>query len=167
MKALVIFLLLVTAACPAQDTNGITRKVHNGTTGKFRAESFFRDGQRVMVEYSSPNKQGIWSVTSRAYFAGGKTVAIENDEDRDGFFESLIVYRSDTDDIEAFTRQRDGSVQPVSARVLHALKSQDAAFSEFGKAISKEADPEKLEKAIRDVQKKVRDAEKEKTNGKE
>src|SRR5436190_1393318 len=157
MKALPIFLLFVTVTCWAQDTNGITRKVHEGRGGaKFRAESFFRAGQRVMVEYSRPNTQGVWSVTSRAYFAGGKTVAIEGDEDRDGFFESLIVYHSDTDDIEAFTRHRDGSVQPVSARTLQAFKKQDAAFSEFfDKAFSKDADPDKLEEAIRETQKKI------------
>ena len=130
---------------------------------KFRAESFFRAGQRVMVEYSTPNTQGVWSVTSRAYFAGGRTVAIESDEDRDGFFETLIVFRSETNEIEAFTRHRNGSVQPVSAQTLEALKKQDAAFSEFGKALSKDADPDKLEQAVREVGRKIWDAEREKT----
>ena len=120
-----------------------------------------------MVESSSPNTHGVWSVTARAYFAGGKTVAIEGDEDRDGFFESLIVYRSDTDDIEAFTRHRDGSVQPVSALALQAIKKESATFSEFfNKALSKDADPGKLEETMRDFRKKIRDAEKEKTDGK-
>ena len=94
-------------------------------------------------------------------------VAIETDEDRDGFFERLVVYRSGTAEMEVFARQRDGSVQPVSGQTLQAFKKQNAAISEFwDKAFSKDADPDKLEDSIRETQKKVRDAEKEKTDEK-
>ncbi len=129
-------------------------------------ESVFRAGERVMVVWSRPNTQGVWEVTARAYYAAGQMVAIESDEDRDGFFESLVVYRSGTD-MEAFTRQRDGSVQPVSAQALAAFKKQNAAISEFwDKAVSKDADQEKLEDSIRETQKSIRDAEKEKRDEK-
>ncbi len=172
MKTLTPFLLLVAVVCGAQDTNDITRKIFERDRDKdgkpdVRMESVFRGGKRVMVAWSSPNTQGVWSLTSRAYYAAGDMVAIESDEDRDGFFERLVVYRSGTEDMEVFTRQRDGSVQPVDAQTLRAFKKQNAAISEFwDKAFSKDADPDKLEDSIRDTQKKIRDAETEKTNEK-
>jgi hypothetical protein len=173
MKLLPIFSLLVAIACSAQETNDITRKILESDRDKdgkpdLRVESVFRGTQRAMVVWSKANSQGVWSVTSRAYYAGGHMVAVESDEDGDGFFEMLATFRLDTEDMEVFTRQRDGSVQPVSAQTLAAFKKQNVAISEFwDKAFSKDADPDKLEDAIRKTQKRIRDAEKEKTAGKD
>jgi hypothetical protein len=172
MRLLAIFLLSVTAICHAQDTSDITRKVFERDRDKdgkpdFRVESVFRGKERVMVVWSKPNTQGVWSVTSRAYYAGGDMVAVESDEDGGGFFEQLATYRSGTEDMEVFTRQRNGTVQPISAQTLAAFKKQNAAISEFwDKAFSKDADPDKIEDTIRETQKKVRDAEKEKRDEK-
>jgi len=168
MRLLTVFLLFMTAICRAQDTNDITRKVFERDRDKngkpdFRVESVFRGKERVMVLWSKPNTQGVWSVTSRAYYAGGDMVAIESDEDGDGFLEQLATCCSATEDMEIFTRQRDGTVQPVSAQTLAAFKKQNAAISEFwDKAFSQDADPDKLDDTIRETQKKIRDAEKEK-----
>jgi hypothetical protein len=94
-------------------------------------------------------------------------VAVECDEDGDGFLETLATYRSGTDDMEVFTRQREGTVQPVSAQALAAFKKQNAAISEFwDKTFSKDAALDKLENSIRETQKKLRDAEKEKRDEK-
>lgn len=94
-------------------------------------------------------------------------VAVESDEGGDGFFEQLATYRSGTEDMEVFTRQRDGTVQPVSAQTLAAFKKEHAAISEFwDNAFSKDADPNKLGDTIRKTQKKIRDAEKEKKDEK-
>lgn len=166
MKALTVFLLFIAVACRAQDTNGITRKIFERDRDKdgkpdFRVESVFRGKERVMKVWSKANPQGVWSVTSRAFYAGGDMVAIEADEDGDSFFETLATYRSVTEDMEVFTRQRDGTVQPVSAQTLAALKKQNAAISEFwDKAFSEAVDPDKLEDLVRETQKKIRDAEK-------
>jgi hypothetical protein len=172
MRLLNILSLLVAFGCSAQDTNDITRKAFERDRDKdgkpdFRVESVFRGKERVMVVWSKPNAKGVWSATSRAYYAGGDMVAVESDEDGDGFFETLATYRSGTEDMEVFTRQRDGTVQPVSAQTLAAFKKQNAAISEFwDKTFSKDADPDKLEDSIRETQKKVRDAEREKRDDK-
>lgn len=172
MKVLTLCLLFVTLACRAEDTNDITRKIFERDRDKdgkpdFRVESVFRDGQQVMVIWSNPNTQGVWLVSSKAYYAGGVIVAVESDDNQDGFFERLAVYRSGTEGMEVFTRQRDGSVQPVSAQSLRAFKKEAAAISEFwDKALSKDADPDKLEDTILKTQKQLRDAEKEKADEK-
>lgn len=172
MRLLTIILLFVTAICRAQDTNDITRKVFERDRDKdgkpdFRVESLFRGKERIMVMWSKPNAQGVLSVTSRAYYAGGDMVAIESDEDGDGFFEQLTTYRSATEGMEVFTRLRDGTVQPVSAQTLAAFKKQNAAIAEFwDKAFGKDADPDKCDDMIRETQKKIRDAEKGKRDDK-
>lgn len=170
MRLLTILLLLVAFTGSAQDTN-ITRKVFEYDRDKdgkpdFRVESLFRGKERVMVVWSKPNTQGVWSVTSRAYYTGGDMVAVESDEDGDGFFEQLATYRSGTEDMEVFTRQRDGTVQPVSAQTLAAFKKQNAAIKEFWDRFWDRTDSDKLEDSIQETQKKFRDAEKEKRDEK-
>jgi hypothetical protein len=155
--------------CRAQDTNDITRKTFEPDRDKdgkadFRVESVFRGGKRIMVVWSRPNTQKVWAITSRAYYAGGDMISVEGDEDRDGFFERLVVYRSGTEEIEVFTRQLDGSVEPVSSQTLKAYKKQHAAISDLAEGIfNKDIDSDKL---VRETQKKLRDAEKEKKDEK-
>ncbi len=167
MRFLTILSLLLAFGCSTQNTNDVTRKVFERDRDKggkrdFRVESIFRGKERVMVVWSKPNAKGVWSVTSRAYYVGGDMVAVESDEDGDGFFETLATYRSGTEEMEVFTRQRDGTVQPVSAKALAAFKKQSAAISEFfDKEFSNDADPDKLEDSIRETQKKLQDAERE------
>lgn len=67
--------------------------------------------------------------------------------------------------MEVFTRQRDGSAKPVSAQTLHAFKKEAAVISEFwDKALSKDADHDKLEDSILKTQKQLSDAEREKVD---
>ena len=172
MKVIAFLLLLVTAGCHAEGTNGIARRVFEKDRDKdgkadFRVESVFRGKQRVMVVWSKPNTNGVWLVTSRAFFAGDDMVAIEADEDTDGLVETLVVYRSGTKDIEVFNRRRDGSVQPVSTRTLRAFEKEHAAISDFADAFfDKNGNPDKLDEAIRETQKKVREAQQEKADEK-
>ncbi len=169
---LFLFLLLVTVACRAQDTNGITSKIFERDRDKdgkpdVRIETVYRGDKKVMLIWSKPNAQGVMTVTSRSYIAGGDLVSTESDEDGDGIFETIAVYRSGTSDMEVFTRQRDGSVKPVSARTLAVHKRQHAAISEFwDKAFDKGTDIDKAMEMMRETQQKIRDAEKEKTDGK-
>jgi hypothetical protein len=172
MKSLVAFLLLVTFDCCSQDTSGITNKVteiDRNKDGKpdIRIETFYRGTDKVLVVWSESNSQGIMTVTSRSYYAGGDMVTIEGDENRDGVLETVAVYRSGTDDMEVFTRQRDGSVKPVNAQTLAAYKKQNAAISEFwNKAFDKNTDTGKAMELMQETQKKIRDAEKEIKDGK-
>jgi hypothetical protein len=171
MKLFAIFVLLVAVGCRAQDTNAITSKVFEQDRNKdgkpdVRVETFYRGGQKVMLFWSKPNAQGVMTVTSRSYFAGGEMVTTESDEDGDGVFETLAVYGSGTGDMEVFTRQRDGSVKPVSAPTLAAYKKQNAAMSEFwDKAFDKGTNTDKAMEMMTATQKKIQDAKKEKTNG--
>jgi hypothetical protein len=172
MKLVTILALLVAVGCRAQDTNVVTSKVVERDRDKdgkpdFRVETVYRGAQKVMLVWSKPNAQGVMTITSRSYFAGGDLVTTESDEDRDGVFETLAVYRSGTGDMEVFTRQRDGSVKPVSAQTLAAYKKQNAAISEFwGTAFDKGTDTDKAMELMTETQKKIREAEKEKTDGK-
>jgi hypothetical protein len=119
-----------------------------------------------MVVLSKLNARGVWTVGSRAYHVAGKTVLIEGDDDGDGFFETLIVYRTDSDDFEVFTREANGSVRPASKRVLDAHKKQSAAFAEFFQEMqaSTNLDDRTIEERIRRTQEKIQDAAQEMTN---
>jgi hypothetical protein len=172
MKLLAIFALFAAVGCRAEDTNAVTSKLVERDRDKdgkpdYRVETVYRGAQMIMLVWSKPNAQGVMTVTSRSYFAGGDMVTTESDEDRDGFFETLAVYRSGTGDMDVFTRQRDGSVKPVSAQTLAAHKKQNAAISEFwDKAFDKGADTDKAMELMTETQRKIRDAEREKTDGK-
>jgi hypothetical protein len=172
VKLFAILSLLLAVGCRAEDTNTITSKVverDHDKDGKpdFRVETVYRGAQKVMLAWSKPDSQGVLKVTSRSYFAGGAMVTTESDEDRNGVFETLTVYGSGTGDMEVFTRQPDGSVKPVSGQALAAYRKQHAAISEFwDKAFDKSMDTEKTMELMTETQKKIREAEKEKVNGK-
>ncbi len=86
---------------------------------------------------------------------------MEADDDGDGLFETIIAHR-DTG-MEVFTRQRDGSVQPVNAQALAAYKKKLAAITElWDKAFDKDMNEEKFVQSVRQTQQKLLDAEKEK-----
>jgi hypothetical protein len=169
MKSLIIILLFVATGCQAQGTNGITSKVVERDANKdgrpdFRIETVYRDGQKVMLSWSKPDPQGVLRVSSRSYFAGGDMITTETDEDRDGVFETLAVYRTGTTDIEVFTRQQDGSVTPVSQQTLAAYKKQNAAMTQFwDQTLGEGADVDKAMDLLRETQQKIQSAEKEKS----
>ena len=172
MKLIALFTLFVALSCGAQDTNEVTSKVfeqgrHQDGRPGFRVETVYRGSQKVMQVWSKPNARGVMTVTSRSYFTGGAMVMTESDETKDGVFKTVAVYRPGTDDMEVFSRQRDGSVKPVSAQTLAAYKKQHAAISEFwDKAFDKGTDTETVKERMRETQRKIREAEKEKTEGK-
>ncbi len=172
VKALVIILISLATGCHAQDTNGITSKVFERDADKdgnpeLRVETVYRDGTKVMLIWSKPDAQGVLRVSSRSYFAGGDMVSTESDEDRDGLFETIAVYRAGTTDMEVFIRQQDGSVIPASAQTLAAYRKQNAAIVDFfEKAFEKGTDTDKAMELMEEAQRKIQAAEKEMTNGK-
>ena len=120
-----------------------------------------------MLIWSKPDAKGVLRVSSRSYFAGGDMVTTESDEDRDGVFETIAVYRAGTKDMEVFTRQQDGSVTPVSGQALAAYKKQIAAMDEFwDRASDKNTSTDKAMELMEETRRKIQEAEKEKLDAK-
>ena len=85
---------------------------------------------------------------------------VEVDEDNDGFFETTAVFRTSDGEIEVFTRERDGSVRPVSDSALAAHRKQHAALKEFWDKAGEDSDFEKMLERSRELQQEIQDAEK-------
>ena len=81
-------------------------------------KKLFRDGQ--MVYASSFYKAG--NRTIRSYYHKDKMVVEEGDEDGDGFFEKMILFGGDEQPIEAFKKNKDGSVTRFTDEELLQLK---------------------------------------------
>jgi len=159
-------------SCSGADSTDITTRISEidgDKDGKaeIRSERVFRGKDEILQTLRSTNKQGVVT-TSRLYCVGGDLIMIESDQDGDGFFEQFVIYQPAKKDLEVFIRQRDGTVKPATTQTRDAHKKQDAAITEFWEKSFQEkkddADPTDL---IREMRKKVSDAEKEKTNPKE
>ena len=153
MKTLIAFLLLLAVTAYADDSPGITNKVteiDRDKDGKIdvRIETVYRGKTKVMMIMSRRNQQGVMAVT-RSYLADGKLVMAESDEDGDGSFESITVFRPDADSFEMFTRQSDGTVKPVSTQKLDSIRRQVAVADDSLRELFDA--PEKTEKEIEDL----------------
>jgi hypothetical protein len=162
--------LFVTVSCFADDASDITNKVFikkdKDGNPVLRMETIYRGKAKIMMITSRPNKEGVMVVTSRSYLVGGDLVVTEADEKHDGTLQTIAVYHPGTNDMEIFTRQPDGSVKPVNTQILDAYKKQNAAMDEFwNEAFDKNMNEDKLPDLMHDTQKKMQDAEFDKTNG--
>ncbi len=170
MKTLIVLLLFAATVCYADDSSDITSKVFEKTNQNgivsFRMVTTYRGKQKIMMETFRPNTNGILSLSSRSYLAGGDLVMTESDEHKTGSLDTIAVYRPGTDSMEVFTRQADGSVKPVSARTLSAYKQQATAVSDFFSTMTTNASDAEITERIQETQQKIRDAEKQKTDGK-
>ena len=92
-----------------------------------------RGKKRVMMTRLERDGSGTFVPSSRAYYVGDTLAAIESDEDRDGFFETLILrdHSSTEVRVEAFIRSPDGSVRPMDAAGLDRIKATDSFWKEF------------------------------------
>ena len=63
-----------------------------------------------MTEIFIPDAKGKLVIDSRCYLVGGELVMLECAEHTPGKFDSMYIYVSGTDDMEAFTGQANGSV---------------------------------------------------------
>ncbi len=82
----------------------------------------FRDGE--MIYASTLDKDKNRAV--RSYHHNGKVIAMEGDEDGDNFFETLILFNEQEQPVEAFERNRDGTVTQFSKEKLSELKKSFA-----------------------------------------
>jgi hypothetical protein len=171
MRTLVIILLFAAIGCYAGDISDITSKVFEKTNedGKvsFRMVTTYRGKEKAMMETFQPNVQGVLTITSRSYLAGGDLVMTESDEHKSGRFDTIAVYHPGTDDMEIFTRQADGSVKPVSTQTLSAYKQRAAAASDFFSELPTNASDAEISKRLQEMRQKIQDAEKQKTDGKQ
>jgi len=134
MKALALLLLLCTATRGAVftttnvvgDIKTITRD--RTSTPVSYMETSYRGKKEVMVLMRLPIGNGMTNL-SRIYFANGESLLIEEDDDGDGFLETVSVSMPDNDDIEIFLRGRDGSVKPASTEKVRLVKEQIATTS--------------------------------------
>ena len=174
MKTIAMLILFCASVYGADNVNtntaDITTKVYehdlDGGKGHLRAEKVYRGDKRILTILRTTH--GGVTKTSRSCEIGDDIVMIESDDDGDGTFETFSLYRSGTKDMEMFTRQADGSVKPVSARTLKATRKQLATVNDAVEKLfqNEGLTDEQFEKLIEETQKKIQDAEKEKTNDK-
>ncbi len=166
MKTIVILILLCASAYGADITTTniageITTVVSERRTDdgkpKYRVETSYRGKERILRVTSRPNKQGKMAMTSRTYFAGGKLVMVESDDDGDGTFSHFAVFLPGTDDLEMFTREPDRSVKPASAKEIELVKKEsDLAVESFIKMKPGVSDQE-IAKSLQETRQKIQD----------
>lgn len=144
----------------AADREGLSTKkaeVDRDKDGRpdVRMEIISRDGQRQMMVMSRTEKSGEWKISARSFYVGSHMAVTESDEDGDGFFEMVVVYREDPKDVSAFVRERDGSVRPADVNVVEALRKQDAVLSEFWSKPVR--DPDKIDAATKELRGKIKE----------
>ena len=155
------FLMLVTTlGGRAEDADALSSnvaEVDRDKDGKpdVRTEVISRDGVKQMMVMSRADGSGAWKVTARSFYVGPHMAVTESDENGDGFFEMVAVYREDPEDVNAFVRERDGSVRPAEVKMIDALRKQNALLKEFWS--KPERDPEKMEAAIMGLREKIKD----------
>ncbi len=170
MKILTIVLLFVATGCYAGDTSDITHNVLDRTNLFGTRQHFvmtYRGTKKIMTEIFIPDAKGKLVIDSRCYLVGGELVMLECAEHTPGKLDSIYIYVPGTDDMEAFTRQADGSVKPVSTRLLSAYKEMNATEKDLFKTLNNtntteaqwEAKVQEIKDKVQDIQKRI-DAEK-------
>ena len=161
-------ILLLSSIGLAEQAEGLSTKkaeVDRDKDGRpdVRMEIISRDGQKEMMVMSRTDKSGEWKINARSFYVGPHMAVTESDEDGDGFSEMVVIYREDPKDVNAFVRQRDGSVRPAEVKVVETLRKQDAVLSEFWSKAMR--DPEKMKGAMMEVREKMKEISEEAKKG--
>ena len=148
------------AVCQAAEADGLSSKVAEVDRDKdgrpdVRMQVVSRGEAKQMMVMSRVDESGAWKVTARSFYVGPHMAVTESDDDGDGFFEMVAVYREDPEDVNAFVRERDGSVRPAEVKVVEALRKQNAVLTEFWS--KPQRDPEKMEAAIMEAREKIKE----------
>jgi hypothetical protein len=136
MKALAFLLLFCGAARGADTTTmnvvgDITTVISERSRPRaHHIETSYRGKKKVMFVWGSPAGNGKTNL-SYSYFADGELLLNDVDNDGDGFFEEVAIFMTKTDDMEIFTREKDGSVKPVSTEKLRLIKKVIATTSQL------------------------------------
>lgn len=169
MKALTVFCLIAMISygfsAGADSTNEISTKIVETArdSGRIRLRilTTFRGKQRSIVEIQKITLAAT-NVT-RSFYAGSHLAMIESDDDADGVFESFCLFREGSRDFEMFNRNPNGTVSPVSGRILEATKRKlKAADEAVDKLFSGQGvDDKELESILNEARKKISEAEEE------
>lgn len=151
--------VVLVVVCQAAEADGLSSKVAEVDRDKdgrpdVRMQVISRGEAKQMMVMSRVDESGAWKVTARSFYVGPHMAVTESDEDRDGFFELVAVYREGPEDVNAFVRERDGSVRPAEVKMVEALRKQNVLLKEFWS--KPERDPEKMEAAIMEAQEKMK-----------
>lgn len=86
----------------------------------------YRDGEMTYSStfYKSENR------IIRSYYHQGKMVVEEGDEDGDGLYETIILFDTKEQPVEAFLRGKDNTVTQFSKEKLAELKKSFAKYQE-------------------------------------
>ena len=152
--------MLMVAAGDAAEADGLSSKVAEVDRDKdgrpdVRMEVVSRDGVKQMMVMSRADESGGWKVTTRSFYVGPHMGVTESDEDGDGLFEMVVVYREDPEDVNAFVRERDGLVRPAEMKMVETLRKQNELLTEFWS--KPERDSEKMEAAIMEMREKMKE----------
>ena len=153
-------LVAVIVAGRAAEADGLSSEVAELDRDKdgrpdVRMEVISRDGVKQMMVMSRADTSGAWKVAARSFYVGPHMAVTESDEDGDGCFEMVAVYREDPKDVNAFVREQNGSMKPANAKMVEALRKQNAALREFWS--KPERDPEDMESAIMRARKELKE----------
>ena len=98
-----------------------------------RYETVLRGKTRIMLTRLERDDSGAFVPRGRVYYVGRSRVMTEADEDRDGFFETMLVYQQvdGEERVEGFIRSPDGSVRPMDADALQKVKQMGESWKEF------------------------------------
>ena len=150
-----LFMASVTSALNAAGPTELSTQTAEVDRDKdVRTEIISRDGLKQMMVMSRRDQTGGWKVTARSFYLGPHLSVTEADEDEDGFLEMLVIHRENPEDVNAFVRERDGSVRPADLRMIDALRKQNEVLTELWS--TSVSDPEKMEAAIMEAREKIR-----------
>ena len=91
---------------------------HGDKTIDFVFTKLFRDGEMIYASTFEIAKK----VTIRSYYHQGKMIMEEGDEDGDGFYETMILFDTNEQPVDAFEKNKDGTVRQFSAERLSKVK---------------------------------------------
>jgi len=123
-----------------------------------RVDTVTRDRKDLYVRIERRLESDRWAST-RSYSVSGKLVAVEEDKDGDGFYETLIVFDSSRKDLEVFSRKQDGSTVVASAEVKAGYRKMFQAVDEFWDNAPSATDDITVEKLISETKEKIDSAD--------
>lgn len=164
MKTIITLILFCASPLAAEDTSTHVNESRNPDgILRWRVETTRRAKTPILLLFQTL-KEGK-TATTRSYMVDNQIVMVEADDDGDGHFETTLIFRPPTKNMEVFTRDPDGTPRPVSAQALAAYKRMHTAVDEFwshpNNIFDKDADAEEFKERFEDMQKRIRDAEKE------
>jgi len=131
----VIFVVSVCTSCSNDENSPLVKRTFErdrDSDGKIdlRVETHARGEVTVFRKIERRLKAGALSAT-RSYFVSGKTIVIEEDNDGDGLFETVVVFGATRNGLEIFFRLRDGTTAVAPSEVKETYLKMLSAVEGF------------------------------------